>query len=112
MRPLILQYLENPKKNSFDSSIIEYSEELNLSIDIKTKKPAINYLNLSTETFTKTFNEEADSDRDISALYMGTLTQTHQQLENSDNDHDLRNIQFMMSTRTLTEAQETSDSDK
>lgn len=113
MKPLILQYLEKPVRGNFNASLLEYDEKLNLTIDKKTRKPAISYLNLETETFTKTFSEESDSDRDNNmAIYMGTVTQTFTQLEGSDDDNDLRMIKQMMSTRTITESVETADSDK
>lgn len=112
MKPLILEYLETPEKSVHSNNLVEYDESLNLSVDIKTKKAAISFLNMTTETFTKTFSEVSDSDKDLTGVHMGTLTQTHQQLEGSDSDNDLRSLQSFMSTRTLTESQEESDSDK
>lgn len=112
MKPLILEYLEMPETSEMANDLTVYDENLNLSVDMKTKKPAISFLNMSTETFTKTFSEVSDSDKDLTAVHMGTLTQTYTQLEASDDDKDIRSLSMLMSTRTLTESQEESDSDK
>lgn len=52
MNPLILQYTERSNNEDFDFSQIEYSPKLNLTIDTKTGLPAIDFLNMSTETHT------------------------------------------------------------
>jgi len=86
MKPLILQYTEKPLVDSFDNSLIEYDHILNLSVDKITKRPAVSFLNMGTETFTKTYNEVSDSDTDRINYMMGTSTQTHYQTEGSDDD--------------------------
>ena len=86
MKPLILQYTEKPLIDSFDNSLIEYDDILNLSVDKITKRPAISFLNMGTETFTKTYDELSDSDTDRISYMMGTSTQTHYQTEGSDDD--------------------------
>jgi len=112
MKPLILEYLETSQTSDVTLEKVIYDEKLNLSVDVNTGQPAISFLNMSTETFTKTFSEVSDSDKDLTAVHMGTLTQTHSQLESSDNDNDIRSLSTLMSTRTITESQEVSDSDK
>lgn len=86
MNPLILQYTEKSNADNFDFSKIEYNSKLNLTVDRKTGLPAIDYLNMSTETFTKTHNESSDCDSENLGLMMGTLTHTSYELESSDDD--------------------------
>lgn len=86
MKPLILQYTEKPLGDNFDNSLIEYDNNLNLSVDKITKRPAVSFLNMGTETFTKTYDEVSDSDADRISYMMGTSTQTHYQTEGSDDD--------------------------
>lgn len=113
MRPLILQYRETTKNQNFDFSGIAYSEKLNLTIDTKTGLPAIDYLSLSTETFTRTYDETSDSDNDRMSLMMSTVTKTSYQLEGTDEDPTYSFIKMMMETKTLTlVAQEGSDNDR
>ena len=86
MRPLILEYTEKPLDDNFDNSLLEYDNYLNLSVDKITKKPAVSFLNMGTETFTKTYDEVSDSDANRISYMMGTTTQTHYQTEGSDDD--------------------------
>jgi hypothetical protein len=112
MKPLILEYTEKSTSENFDFSKIEYSEKLNLNVDKKSGIPAIEYLNLSTETFTKTFNETSDSDVENINLMMGTLTKTYTEMEATDDDASFCAIKSMMETTTLTlVATEGSDND-
>ena len=113
MQPLILQYKETSKNQNFDFSAIKYSEELNLTIDIKTGLPAIDYLSLATETFTRTYDETSDSDNDRISLMMSTVTKTSYQIEGTDEDNTYSLMKIMMETKTLTlVAQEGSDNDR
>jgi len=112
MKPLILEYTEKSINENFDFSKIEYSPKLNLNIDKKTGLPAIDYLNLSTETFTKTFNETSDKDVENINLMMGTLTKTFTEMEGTDDDANYCAIKSMMETTTLTlVATEATDND-
>jgi hypothetical protein len=112
MNPLILQYTEKSNKDNFDFSKIEYNSKLNLTIDKETGFPAIEYLNMSTETFTKIYNESSDFDSENMGLMMGTLTHTSYQLEGSDDDLSFNNIKSMMGTNSFTfVSQEATDND-
>lgn len=112
MKPLILQYTEKGIDENFDFSKIEYDNQLNLTVDKRTRQPAIDYLNMSTVTGTRTYSETSDSDQDNVNLMMGTLTKTSYQLEGSDDDASFNSIKSMLETRTLTlVSQESSDSD-
>jgi len=111
MKPLILEYTEKSKTEDFDFSKIEYNSTLNLTIDKKTGLPAIEYLNMSTETHTRTNNETSDSDSEMNIM-MGTLTKTSYQLEGTDDDAGFNAIKSMIDTSTMTfTTQESSDSD-
>ncbi|OCB69853.1 hypothetical protein [Flavobacterium glycines] len=112
MNPLILQYSEKSNADNFDFSKIEYSSKLNLTVDRKTGLPAIDYLNMSTETFTKTHNESSDCDSENMGLMMGTLTHTSYELESSDDDSSFNSIKQMMGTNSFTFiSQEATDND-
>lgn len=112
MKPLILEYTEQPTMNTLDFSLIEYDENLNLSVEKQTKKPAIEFLNMSTETFTKTYSESSDSDANQISPLMGTKTKTYTSTEASDNDNVYNSVKLLMGTKTLTESVETTDNDK
>lgn len=113
MKPLILQYSEKSTSENFDFSKIEYSTNLNLNIDKKTGLPAIEFLNLSTETHTRTYDETSDSDANNMNLIMGTVTKTSYQIEGTDDDASFNAIKSMMATTTLTLVNtEISDSDR
>ncbi|MET3020815.1 hypothetical protein [Flavobacterium hydatis] len=113
MNPLILQYAEKSNTENFDFSKTEYSSTLNLTIDKKSGLPAIEYLNMSTQTGTKTYTEVSDSDSENIGLMMGTLTHTSYQLEGSDDDASFNAIKSMMSTSSVTlVSQEATDNDR
>ncbi|HNP66287.1 MAG TPA: hypothetical protein PKH16_00145 [Aequorivita sp.] len=109
MKPITFEFLEQPSQSDFDYSVIEYDNELNLSIDKITRLPAIDALVMETETFTKTDGEATDSDSDFQ---MDTATRTFTQLEATDNDADIYSLIQIMGTSTLTENNETVDSDE
>lgn len=109
MKPITFEFLEQPSQPDFDYSVIEYDNELNLSIDKITRLPAIDSLVMETETFTKTDGEATDSDSDFQ---MDTATRTFTQLEATDNDADIYSLIQIMGTSTLTETNETVDSDE
>lgn len=88
MRPLIFEFAEQPSSESMDFSIIEYDNNLNLSIVKSNGLPAIECLDMETETFTKTQYESSDSDRDSLRFLMDTETRTFTQQESSDSDRD------------------------
>ncbi len=112
MRPLIFEFRENPIGEAQDYSLIEYDDNLNLSVNKLTGQPAIDTVNLETETFTKTQSEGADSDRSGLNLLMDTETSTFTHSEASDSDKDRMTLQNLMATTTLTESSETTDQDK
>ncbi len=115
MRPLILEFAEKPKFVDFDKSLIEYSEVMNLSVLKNTRIPAISNFNMSTETFTKSIGEPTDSDTDLGSqlkVMLGTETMTHKYAEVSDSDRDRAALQLLMSTQTITESVEPTDSDR
>jgi len=112
MKPLILQYTEKGNNENYDFSKIEYDNQLNLTVDKNTRQPAIDYLNMSTVTGTRTYSEESDSDKENTNIMMGTLTKTSYQMEGTDDDAGFNSIKAMMETTTLTMvSQESSDSD-
>lgn len=112
MNPLILQYTERSNNENFDISQIEYSSKLNLTIDKKTGLPAIDFLNMSTETHTRTYNESSDCDSENMGLMMGTVTHTSYQIEGSDNDASFNAVKSMMRTSSITlVSQEATDND-
>ena len=117
MEPLILTFRETPKKQSLDFSIVKYSEELNLSVLRTNGKPAVKYMNLGTETFTKTQGEGADTDisNSTSTLksLMDTSTETYSGGKPSDADRNHeQKLRMLLDTTTITEAVEGTDSDK
>lgn len=87
MKPITFKFLERPNESGVDYSIIEYDNELNLCVDKRTNLPAIDSINMETETFTKTQGEVSDSDADIR---MDTMTRTLTQMESSDSDFDIQ----------------------
>lgn len=115
MKPLIFEFLEKGDKENFDFSMIGYDDKLNLSIDKKTGKPAINGLMLSTRTITDVCKEESDSDKNDGNLgfLMATQTRTFANEEGADTDRNENdaNIIFLMGTMTKTATSESSDRD-
>jgi len=112
MKPLIFEFKETPTGEAQDYSLIEYDDRLNLSVNKLTGQPAIDTVNLETETFTKTQGEGADSDRSGLSILMDTETRTFTHSEASDSDKDRMALQNLMATTTLTESSETTDQDK
>lgn len=112
MCPLAFQFKESPTKETLDYSLIEYDEQLNLSVNKKTKQPAIDTLTMDTETFTKANGEGSDSDDNGVRFLMDTETRTFTEAEEADNDRDRRNIQALMDTTTITESREAIDQDR
>lgn len=88
MKPLTFEFLERPTETAFDYFDIEYDNELNLSVDKNTKLPAIESINMQTETFTKSGGESSDSDADFR---MDTATRTYTQMESTDSDANIQN---------------------
>ncbi len=111
MKPLIFEFRENPIGEAQDYSLIEYDDNLNLSVNKLTGQPAIDSVNLETETFTKTQGEGADSDRSGVSILMDTETRTFNRSEASDSDKDRMVLQNLIATTTLTESSETADQD-
>lgn len=117
MRPLIFDFKEKPTNPAIDFSLVEYSNELNLTVVKNTQQPAIGILSMDTVTMTKAGEEGPDSDAGniTSSLrkLMDTTTQTMVKVETSDADPGRWNdLVKMMDTRTITESVESADSDK
>lgn len=110
MNNLVLKYFEEFENVNVDYDDLKYSEILNLTVD-KNNDPAISKVNMGTQTLTKTYDEVSDSDNDRSSVLMGTKTMTFTNTESSDSDRDIR-MNLLMVTKTLTESQEVTDSDK
>lgn len=110
MKPLIFEFLEKRNEENFDFSMIGYDDELNLSIDKKTGKPAINGLMLSTRTVTNVCEEDSDSDKNNESHSFLMITQTRTVTdvckEESDSDKNDGNLSFLMATQTRTFANE------
>ena len=115
MKPLIFEFFEKRNEENFDFSMIGYDNDLNLSIDKKTGKPAINSLMLSTRTVTNVCKEDSDSDKNNENInfLMATQTRTVTDVckEDSDSDKNDENIVFLMGTMTKTATSENSDID-
>lgn len=133
MKPLILDFAENPELIDLDISILEYSDELNLTVLKSTKEIAIEKVCMETETFTKSVGEGTDQDKDlvhsktpvITEVFdsdpsiqnllthlMETTTYTFANREETDTDKDISKIRQLMDTRTITEYKgEATDSD-
>ncbi|NME72651.1 hypothetical protein [Flammeovirga aprica] len=97
MKPLILEFKEEPNFLEYDAKHIEYSKEKNLTVLKKTKKSAISYLGMETETFTKSIGEPSDCDNDLRnelKIMMGTETETRVLSETSDSDTNLECLRF------------------
>ena len=112
MKPLAFQFKETPTRENFDYSLIEYDEQLNLSVNKKTRQPAIDTMTMDTETFTKASGESSDADNNGISMLMDTETRTYTQAEESDSDRDRRSIQALMDTTTITESREDIDQDR
>ncbi|KAF2331498.1 hypothetical protein [Flavobacterium nitrogenifigens] len=80
-----------------------------------TNIPAVAYVNMDTETFTKTTGEPTDSDNDTRfrvKRLMDTSSETFTTTEPSDSDRNYSSLKLLMDTMTITESQEPTDSDK
>lgn len=115
MKPLIFEFLEKRNEENYDFSMIGYDNNLNLNIDRKTGKPAINSLMLSTRTITNVCKEDSDSDKNDENLkilmYTQTRTVTDVYREDSDSDKNDGNIVFLMETMTKIATSKNSDRD-
>jgi len=115
MKPLILEFAESPELKTLDYSLIEYSHKMNLSVIKNSDVPAISYVNMETETFTRTMGEPTDSDNDLRynlKRLLDTSTDTFTSTEPSDSDQNHSALQLLMDTQTITESVEPTDSDK
>jgi hypothetical protein len=115
MKNLLLQFTETADQECLVTNLITYDDSLHLNVVNGTKIPAVNYLSESTETFTKSDGEGSDSDRDmLKGIHSltDTSTETRRFGESSDSDRDIYTTFKMINTQTLTETQETTDSDK
>lgn len=88
MKPLILEYAEETKPIDFDFSLIEYSDNLNLSVLKNDGSVAIEKSLLGTETYTKTSGEDTDTDRTKYEMskFFDTTTITEARGEGTDSD--------------------------
>lgn len=116
MKPLILEFAESPELKKIDYSLIEYSKKKNLSVIKNTEIPAISYVSMDTETFTKTYGEPSDSDNqhkyNLRSL-LDTSTETFTGASDpSDSDNNRKSLQMLLDTQTVTESIESTDSDK
>ncbi|CDT01051.1 hypothetical protein BN1088_1432771 [Sphingobacterium sp. PM2-P1-29] len=102
MKPFIFQFLEKGEEEGFDLDLLQYDRKLSLSIEKASGLPAIKFLDLSTETFTKTENEVADSDNNYLNRLVETETLTAVNNEDSDSDNNYKNLQHLMATTTAT----------
>lgn len=115
MKPLIFQFKETPELKNLDYSLIEYSKEKQLSVIKNTQIPAISYVSMDTETFTKSSGEPTDSDKNLSHSVrhlLDTRTDTLNHEEQSDSDNNYSSLRLLMDTQTITESEEPTDSDK
>lgn len=122
MKPLILEYAETPTGKPLDFSMVEYSAKQNLTVLKDTDVPAVKFMPLDTNTFTKTQGESSDSDAQTMSLLnelnslLDTSTKTRTVSEASDSDNGMvqgiDNLKAMLdtTTKTFTNA-EVSDSD-
>lgn len=119
MRPFIYQFLEEPSNFiAKDENLLEYSNDLNLSVLKGTNHPAIQLHQIGTSTFTKAEQEGSDSDinRGVKAVlnHVITHTFTRNQVESGDSDFNetVNRVRALTETRTATfVSKETSDSD-
>jgi hypothetical protein len=112
MKPFSFAFREYPQDEPCNLSTLEYSNDLNLNIDTLTGRPAIESLNMSTETFTKSQGEGSDSDKNGLNIMMETQTRTFTQSERPDNDANRFHGQLLMETATARSTMlESSDAD-
>jgi hypothetical protein len=89
MRPLIFEFKEKPNLKNVDYSIIEYSDEQNLSVVRGSQTPAISFINMDTQTITEAGTEPCDSDNELRL-----------------------NLKHILDTQTTTKSIEPTDSDR
>jgi hypothetical protein len=116
MSPLLLAYAEEPAwTDPVSPDELVYCPRQNLTVLRATNEPAITLGSLETETVTKTFFENTDSDRSAdptSSSRLATTTDTRTRQEVSDTDAQHHGIRFLLATATLTFVQqENSDTD-
>jgi len=112
MKPFILNFKEIPTGEGLDYTTIDYDEKLNLSICKKTKLPAISFLDMATETSTRTQGESSDSDKSYMNKLLDTATKTLSGGEESDSDRETKKLLNLVDTTTITESSESTDKDK
>jgi hypothetical protein len=117
MSPLLLAYTETPSFiDSATPDELVYCPRQNLTVLRTTNEPAIVLGSLETETFTRTFGESTDTDRNLdpaSCRHLATGTETFTRQEVSDADpQGFTSIRSLLETgtRTFTQ-QESSDTD-
>jgi hypothetical protein len=112
MKPLIFEFAEQATGPELDFSTVEYDTTLNLNIDKRTGKPAIDALTASTATRTKSHDEASDSDKEDFNIMMETETRTFSRMEVSDSDANRLFMNESVITMTTTRQMiEGSDSD-
>lgn len=113
MKPLLFQFKETPTADEkVDFSQIVYDEKLNLSVNKVTGRPAVDEMELGTETYTRVTGEATDSD--LTAGSVGVLMATETFTKSGEGvDSDPHGFRAMMETATTTfVAMEGTDSDK
>lgn len=102
MKPFIFEFKELPTETNVDYSQVEYDPSLNLSIHRQTGLPAIESVNLETDTFTKTEGEGADTDKNGLQMLVETQTVTLVNSEATDSDKDRFLLKQLVDTTTAT----------
>lgn len=114
MKPLILEYAENPVVHEIDFSLVEYSQGKNLNVLKGTETPAVIATGMDTQTFTRTVSETDDEDNSGVKLRNTVDTQSYtlNSQEPTDSDNDLKRFTLLLDTQLITESRESTDSDK
>jgi hypothetical protein len=112
MKPLTLEFKEIPTGVDLDYSLIEYDNELNLSVNKLTRQPAIENIEMDTTTFTKAGTEESDTDFKAIQMLLDTEMVTLVDSEGTVSDKDRIALNALLDTTTLTESSEVTDQDK
>ena len=84
MKPLAFQFKETPTVAHLDFSLIEYDDQLNLSVNALTRQPAIDSISMDTETYTRADGEVSDSDNNGISMLIDTDTFTKAEGEAGD----------------------------
>lgn len=113
MKPLTLQFKEMPAAGeTIDFSQIEYDAKLNLSVNKATGRPAVDELEMGTETYTRVTGEATDSDRDRNSVGVLMATETFTKSgEGVDSDRSASGLMMETATTTMVGSEGT-DSDK